>query len=81
MSWFPGTTTSGRSSERRSARRARLLLGLVAVRQIARREDDLRVGALHQRDEIGLDLRLFARSRMEVGNVQHAEGWHRAGRL
>ena len=76
-----GDDDEGALERVKEARRPRLLLGLVAVREIARREDDLGVGALHQRDEIGLDLRLFARSRMEVGNVQHAEGWHRAGRL
>jgi hypothetical protein len=61
--------------------RPRLLLGPVAVRKIASCEDDLGISSLHECDEIGLDLRLFARSRMEIGNVQHAEVWHRAGRL
>ena len=58
-----------------------LLLGLVPVGEIAGREHDLRVGPLHQLDEIRLDLRLLVRSRVEVGNVEQPEVWHRAGRL
>ena len=81
MSWFPGTTTSGRSSDRRSRGRPLLLLGLVAVGEIAGDEDDLGVGPLHELDQIGLHLRLLVRSRMEVGNVQQPEVRHRAGRL
>ena len=58
-----------------------LLLRLVAVGEVAGREDDLRVGPLHQLDQIGLDLRLLVRPRVKVGNVQQPEVWHRAGRL
>ena len=63
------------------SRRPLLLLRLVPVGEIAGGEDDLGVGPLHQLDEIGLDLRLLVRPRMEVGDVQQPEVWHRAGRL
>ena len=63
------------------ARRALVLLALVPVGEIAGREDELRVDLGHQRAQVALDLGLLPRPGVEVRHLQHAKGWHRAGRL
>ena len=81
MSWFPGMTRSGRFERAQELRRTLLLLTAVPMSQIPSGENDLRVGGPNERNQVGLHLRLLVRSRVKVGNVQHTERRHRAGRL
>ena len=72
MSWFPGMTRSGGPRERSSASRTLVLLGGVAVSQVAARDDQFGGELGDERPQVVLHLGLLTRARMEVGNLQDA---------
>ena len=78
---IPGDDEERPLERAQERRRPRLLGGPVPVGQVAGGDDELGLRLVDERAEIGLHLRLLPRARVQVGHVQHAKGWHRAGRL
>ena len=62
------------------ARCALVLLGAAAVREVAARDDELGLGARHERRHGRLDLGILTCARVEVGEVQNPS-WHSRCRL
>jgi hypothetical protein len=60
---------------------ALVLLGRVAMRQVAACDHELGLEVGDERPQVVLHFGLLTRARMKVGNLQDAYGRHRAGTL
>ena len=68
----PGDDQERRAEGAQQRGRALVLLGGVAVGQVAARDDELRGELGDERPQVVLHLGLLTRARMEVGNLQDA---------
>jgi hypothetical protein len=78
VAWNDEERAAQRAEE---ARRPLVLVGTVPVRQVAARDDELRVCLLHERPQVLLDLRLLDRPGVQVGDLEDPDWPHQGRRL